>query len=105
MIVPHKGNEALGSAKPDLKENRIPRENKVEALCMVEGRADLHVTTIERFVVHLVFYSQWDRPEQGAGRRIDNSRSFHQPPGKPVWFLVCPLCHTKDLKHEVYITY
>jgi hypothetical protein len=57
-VVPHKGNETLRSAKPDLKENGIPRENKVEALCMEEGRTDLHVTTIEPFAERLVFYSQ-----------------------------------------------
>jgi hypothetical protein len=58
---------------------------------MEEGRADLHVTTIEPFVLSLVFYTQSDRPEQGEGRRTGNSRCFHQPFGKPFWFVVCPL--------------
>jgi hypothetical protein len=108
MIVPYKGNEALGSAKPDLKENSAPRENEVEALCMEEGRADLRVTTIERFVVRLVCYSRIVR-KKGVGRRAGNSHSFHQ-----LLLSLCGLMFAasatlkmllQHLKHEVYITY
>jgi len=62
--VQHKRERSSWERKPDLRENRILQEKKVVVLCMENDKVDLDGTTVELFVVRLLFCSRLVRSIQ-----------------------------------------